>query len=450
MWSTIRGGGEWRGEFLNRRKSGELYWEKASISAVRQPGGSITHFVSIQDDISARKEAEEHLRTAKEAAETANRAKSEFLAVMSHEIRTPMNGILGMTQLLLDTPLSGIQRDYLDTISQSGESLLTLLNDILDFSKLEAGRMELETVAFSLADTVASVIELMTPRAREKKIELTAEIAPSVPAALSGDPARLRQILLNLVGNAIKFTERGKVRLIVGRAEGDLYRFSVIDTGIGIPTDLRGRLFQSFSQADSSITRRYGGSGLGLAICQRLVEMQGGAIGCESTPGTGSLFWFELHYAPSTNPCAPRPPSSAGRALPRLRILLAEDNGVNRKVATALLEKWGHRVTAVVDGVEAVTAVQAHPFDLVLMDMQMPEMDGLDATRCIRKLAPPACDVPIIALTANAMRGDQARCLAAGMDDYISKPIEHDRLFAALERVCDRRLVAQMPPLGGR
>jgi len=445
LWATIQGGDQWHGEFLNRRKNGELYWEASSISPVRQAGGAITHYVAIEDDISARKRGEEQLVFAKNAAESANRTKSEFLAVMSHEIRTPMNGILGMTRLMLDSPLSGQQRDYLDTIRQSGEALLTLLNDILDFSKLEAGRVDLERVDFDLPATIDSVIALMSARAAEKGLILDAEIAADVPRYLLGDPARLRQILLNLIGNAVKFTEKGGVRLSVEAltvgAQSTTFRFSVVDTGIGIPEEVRARLFESFSQADSSITRRYGGSGLGLAICRRLVGLHGGDIGVDSTLSRGSRFWFTVAYAAGQEP--DRPPAagpSLRSALPRMRILLAEDNGVNRKVATALLEKWGHRVTAVNDGVQAVSAAATEPFDLVLMDMQMPEMDGLDATRSIRALPGAASRVPIIALTANAMRDDEMRCLGAGMDDYVSKPIEPDRLFAALARVLERRM----------
>jgi PAS domain S-box-containing protein len=445
LWATIQSGDQWHGEFLNRRKNGELYWEAASVSPVRHLGGEITHFVAIEDDISARKHDEEQLVFAKNAAEAANRTKSEFLAVMSHEIRTPMNGILGMTRLMLDSPLSGQQRDYLDTIRQSGEALLALLNDILDFSKLEAGRVDLETVDFDLPATIASVTALMSARAGEKGLTLKTEIAADVPRYLVGDPARLRQILLNLIGNAVKFTENGSVKLLVEAltvgAKSTTFRFSVVDTGIGIPEEVRARLFESFSQADSSITRRYGGSGLGLAICRRLVGLHGGDIGVDSTLARGSRFWFTLAYAPGQEPDkAPSGGPSMTSALPRMRILLAEDNGVNRKVATALLEKWGHRVTAVNDGVQAVSAAAAEPFDLVLMDMQMPEMDGLDATRSIRALPGAASEVPIIALTANAMREDEMRCLEAGMDDYVSKPIEPDRLFAALERVYQRRM----------
>jgi len=445
IWAEVRNGQEWRGEYQSRRRNGEEFWVATSISPVRLAAGRISHFVAIMEDITLRKRTEEQLLNSKDTAESANRAKSEFLAVMSHEIRTPMNGILGMTQLMLDTPLSALQRDYLDTIHHSSESLLGLLNDILDFSKLEAGRVELEMVNFSLSETIHSVIDLMSPKATEKRLRLTSQLSDGQTDQLHGDPARLRQILLNLVGNAIKFTEKGEINLIVEAlppSELDRvdFRFTVADTGIGVSPEMQQRLFQSFSQGDTSISRRYGGSGLGLAICRRLVEVQGGAIGVDSEPGQGSRFWFTLSYRPAEVAAPKRGRSKLRQALPRLSVLLAEDNGVNRKVAAALLQKWGHMVTAVADGQEAVEAVQAAVFDVVLMDVQMPGMDGLEATRFIRAMDGPVAKLPIIALTANAMPADQQRCLEAGMDDYVSKPIDHERLYAALERVCVQRM----------
>ena len=445
IWTEVRNGQEWRGEYQSRRRNGEEFWVATSISPIRLAAGRISHFVAIMEDITLRKRTEEQLLNSKDAAESANRAKSEFLAVMSHEIRTPINGILGMTQLMLDTPLSALQRDYLDTIHHSSESLLGLLNDILDFSKLEAGRVELEMVNFSLSETIHSVIDLMSPKATEKRLRLTSQLSDGQTDQLHGDPARLRQILLNLVGNAIKFTEKGEINLIVeARPPSELdrvdFRFTVADTGIGVSPEMQQRLFQSFSQGDTSISRRYGGSGLGLAICRRLVEVQGGAIGIDSEPGQGSRFWFTLSYRPAEVAAPKRGRSKLHQALPRLSVLLAEDNGVNRKVAAALLQKWGHMVTAVADGQEAVEAVRAAVFDVVLMDVLMPGMDGLEATRFIRAMDGPVAKRPIIALTANAMPADQQRCLEAGMNDYVSKPIDHERLYAALERVCVQRM----------
>ncbi|MBC7951133.1 MAG: response regulator [Rhodospirillaceae bacterium] len=367
-------------------------------------------------------------------AEAAARTKSEFLAVMSHEIRTPMNGIIGMARLMLDESMTASQRNRLETLRHSAEALLAILDDILDFSKLEAGRLDYERIAFRPSEVVEEVVGLLKPRATEKGLAFTIDVSADLPAWVLGDPGRLRQVLLNLAGNAVKFTEFGGVTLQIAAVDGWL-EFSVADTGIGLDETQRGRLFQSFSQADATISRRYGGTGLGLAISKRLVEGQDGIIGVESEPGHGSRFWFRLPLL-----AAQAPSVTAFRApvadLRPLTVLLAEDNAINQMVARGFLQRAGHHVIVANNGAEAVELVSAGGgFDLVLMDMQMPEMDGLEATRAIRAMAGRAATLPIIALTANAMQSDEERCRAAGMNDYVSKPIDPDRLYAAMARV---------------
>jgi two-component system sensor histidine kinase/response regulator len=406
-------------------------------AAYRNAEGKVLGLVGSITDISAHAEIEAQLSHAKEAAEAASRAKSEFLTVISHEIRTPMNGILGMAGLLLETPLSPDQADYAGTIRQSGEALLTILNDILDFSRLEAGRTIVAAASFDLRATLDAVVALMAPRAREKGIEINLDLAPDVPVRLVGDAARLRQVLLNLVGNAVKFTDRGGVAVsvfVVGtRDGGPVLRFDVRDTGIGIASEARDRLFLSFSQADSSVSRRYGGAGLGLAIAKRLVEVMGGEIGVESEVGRGSRFWFSLSFLPAGADTVATTEAPAVPVRP-LAVLLAEDNPVNRAVAITQLERMGHRVIAVTDGLQAVEAVSGQHFDVVLMDVQMPELDGFQATARIRGLGGPVAEIPIIAMTAHVLAGDAERCRAAGMDDYIGKPFRPAELQAILAK----------------
>jgi signal transduction histidine kinase/HPt (histidine-containing phosphotransfer) domain-containing protein len=379
------------------------------LLAYRQHQNARHDYISLLTERRLRQALEEKTREAEAAA----LAKSEFLAVMSHEIRTPMNGIIGMARLMLDEGMAPGQRTRLETLRHSAEALLAILDDILDFSKLEAGRIDFERIPFRPSEVVEEVLRLMGPRASEKGLNLSVRISPDVPEWVSGDPGRLRQVLLNLAGNAVKFTEVGEVAVHLTRRAEEL-EFSVIDTGIGLDEGARARLFRSFSQADASISRRYGGTGLGLAICKRLVEGQGGTIGVESDSGQGSRFWFRLDL-----PAAEVPAEIA------LTVLLAEDNAINQMVARGFLQRAGHRVVIANNGAEAVDLIAAGgSFDLILMDMQMPEMDGLEATRAIRAMGGKAGSMPIIALTANALQSDEERCRAAGMNDYVAKPID--------------------------
>ena len=583
LWETLGSGRTWRGEFVTRKKNGKRFWESAAISPIRANDGTISHYMAVKEDISERKKFEKKLQDATDAAEMASQAKSDFLANMSHEIRTPMNAVIGLSHLALQTDLSTKQKDYLEKIQSSATALLRIINDILDFSKIEAGRLEVEETDFRLDDVIDQVCALVTLKAEEKGLEVLVSRGVEVPAYLKGDSLRIGQILTNLAGNAVKFTESGEILIAVvlesKNEENALLRFSVTDTGIGLTEEQISKLFESFSQGDESTTRKYGGTGLGLAISKRLIEMMGGEIGVESTPGKGSTFYFtvrlgivadqppedavgrdlsgmralvaddrvtarqilgetlegfglsvttvasgdealhEIEEACDNQPydfalidwkmpgldgietlrrvkdspdIAPKPacalvtaygreeaiaaaedlgtvevfskpvgPSTlfdglqkaiglpgvirrravhapardveAIRGILGARVLLVEDNAINQQVAQELLEECGLAVTTADNGRLALEALQREPFDIVLMDVQMPEMDGYEATKKIR--ADNRLDgLPVIAMTAHALASDRDRCLAAGMDDHITKPIDPDTLFAALVR----------------
>ncbi len=445
-------------EWTYVRKDGSHLAVALVVTATHNANGEMNGFLGIALDITERRKSSEELERAKEAAELANRAKSEFLANMSHEIRTPMNGIIGMTDLTLETKLSQEQREYLGMVKSSAHSLLRLINDILDFSKIEAGKMVLETICFSLRDCINGTLRPLAIRAEQKAIELIPIVPVELPDYLLGDPMRLRQVLINLVDNAIKFTQCGEitVRVAQQRAAGQqiALHFSISDTGIGIPAAKQALIFEAFAQADGSTTRDFGGTGLGLTIASQIVRQMEGRIWVESEIGKGATFHFTVQLgiaegAAATassgikaagektgGAAAPAQTKNLSAAPQRLRILLAEDNPINCAVTTAMLSKFPHTIVHAANGRETVAAWEREEFDLILMDVQMPEMDGFEATRLIReKEEDEARHTPIIAMTAHAMEGDRERCLAAGMNGYLSKPMEKAELIETITTI---------------
>ena len=445
MWEHLQSGREWSGELCNRRKDGSVYWELAHLFPVVAEDGSIAHFAAVKEDITGRKQAESELQKAHGAALAASQAKSEFLANMSHEIRTPLNGVIGMGQLLKNTPLMPEQKEYAEAIVQSGNSLLAIINDLLDLSKIEAKRVELEQRDFSLAACLEEVVRNNAARAEAKGLTIGVERSADLPDGISGDPLRLKQVLNNLVGNAVKFTESGRVTISASQPAAGRLDLAVSDTGIGISPDALGKIFDPFIQADSSITRRFGGTGLGLTICQRLAVLMGGGLAVESRPGGGSTFRLSLPLVPASGPVPLSHTVSMDDVWdgPGLDLLLVEDSDINRTLASRILEKIGHRVQVAGDGRQALEKLAHGQYDLVLMDINMPVLGGDEALQELRRgELQTGRHQPVIALTAYALKDEQERFLAMGFDGCATKPLEYEKLVLEMKRVLGRVVAA--------
>ena len=446
----LRSEGQWQGELVGMKKSGDPFHLDISLALLEEPGTGRQSILSTCRDITQRKRMEQELIAAKDSAEAGMRAKSEFLATMSHEIRTPMNGVLGMTGLLLDTQLTLEQQDYVRTLKQSGESLMRIINDILDFSKIEAGKFTIEQIPFDLRLTIEDTLELLAPAAQEKHLELVGLIDARVPTDVIGDPGRIRQILTNLIGNAIKFTDKGEVLVQVMLADPEapssLLRFEVIDTGVGLTPEAQAKLFQAFTQADSSTARKYGGTGLGLTICKRLTELMGGQISLYSMPGSGTCVWFTIKVAPQAIAPSEAPSPTMVDSLAGLRVCLIDDNATNRSLLQYHASAWKMPYDSAEDGPSALALLRraagdGQPFDLAIMDMQMPGMDGFELGRTI-KADPGLAHTRLVLLTSIGRRGDAKIAHDLGFSGYLTKPVRKSLLYDCLRLVMGRTSTA--------
>lgn len=445
FWNTILSGKDWHGEMCNKKKDGSIYWEMAYVAPIFNEKNQISHFVAVEEDITEAKALVDQLKEAKTNAETANKYKTDFLSNMSHEIRTPLNGIIGMVELLNQTVLSKDQQGYVDKLKNSGENLLELINNILDISKIEEGKFDIVPVPFLLHELIRQTIDSFSVPALQKNLQIEYKIENNVPESVSGDETRIRQVLTNLLANAVKFTEKGSITLKImpdpryqegqSKISKNSILFEIKDTGAGIPESEHSAIFEQFRQADGSITRQYGGTGLGLAICKKIIEKMGGTIWVKSTPNVGSTFYFNINLPR----CEQKPLKQAQSCqviFPSCRVLVAEDNEINQEVITGYLNRMECIITCVGNGEEAIEAFENQDFDLILMDIQMPKMDGETATRHIRQSSHSLKKIPIIAMTAHAFSEDRQRFLNAGMDDFISKPIKFRELTRLIKKVC--------------